>query len=1244
MQIAELVAVNKRTIQLAGPRYTPGVDPSAPNIEIRELIEAFDALAFAPGYQQRLNELIRALDKASRDGRFTLNKLFRKHLITPTTVMADLRVLEAASDPNGLREPLRQVRRSSHSLSRVLDRAQTRFYEQMSRIRTEDSDRSARERIDSDLRHIRGLNSALSEITAFLDLTPGRPLGDVSRLLLLGEWGTGKTHFLCDTARRATGEGTPALVVLASTLEASLDPIDAVAKFTGLAADGRQLLDQLETLGRRVRRRALLMIDAINEGDRDTWQQRIAAVARRMGGYPHVGLVLSCRSPFDRAILTSDRQRRLFMALHHPGFTEQEFDAQLEYFTHYGIAPPHVPLLTPEFSRPLFLKLLCISLCDMSTTGKHKQLRDIASGQKGMTFVMERFAAAIGKVIESDFGLGSKQCWRVLKGTNGHPGIAGTMASFGRDFLTRPEAASSIADATPCSQDVADRLLKRMLSDGLLAEEMRYHEDDVIEAVTFPYQRFGDHLIARHLLDSNLSPTGATEQSIRRLFYAGRPLGQPFEMEGGNSRFKAPGLAAALMLEFPERMRRTKLPREVLHYLPRSRRYVAPIKEAFLEGLYWRSSSSFSAETDSMVGYLLKIDDHWIRDEVLEVLATLATRAQHPYDAGRLYAHLEQLTMSERDVYWSEFLRRRDKESVVYRLLAWIERTLGLQRPTTEVNNELQFLSLLLTTTERVLRDRATRAIVWLGLRHPVELFAGCLRSFKFNDPYVSERMLAAAYGVAMRQWSAPDGGRLRASIVSFARQLVRLMFLPGAPHATTHTLARDYALGVIELARRGDRHAIAPRYVHHLTAPNRATGQGFPPASQIDNAAAEAVKDVLHMDFENYTIGRLVPERGNYQMEHPEYQEVRKQILWRVTDLGYTTAAFGQIDQTINRYAWNRQDGNRTDRYGKKYSWIAFYEMYGIRADLGLLDPHRIIERCSDCDLDPSFPEPAPEWSAPVPDVFTGGPNLPAEWLRSGPVPNYDSLTEMDDIDGIQGPWVLLDGFFLQRSGEREVFTFMRGLLLRSTVIGMLRHGVQETRYLGNDKIPEGGSDYYTYAGEIPWSQRFGTQENEQGRPVRRRFSKALSWHNGISVEVPVWKWTWESFHSSLNQADNTEVPSPHLCDHLSLRGRHGSFDMFDEGGRPASLYREWPKDTNAFSRSHALYLRRDLVLRYLEHTGQHLVWVPWGERRVYRPDHDIDRSPDVVEAMQAYDHTFGSVLLWSGTSQPDGPVDAAA
>lgn len=89
-------------------------------------------------------------------------------------------------------------------------------------------------------------------------------------------------------------------------------------------------------------------------------------------------------------------------------------------------------------------------------------------------------------------------------------------------------------------------------------------------------------------------------------------------------------------------------------------------------------------------------------------------------------------------------------------------------------------------------------------------------------------------------------------------------------------------------------------------------------------------------MDFENYTLGRLVPDRGNYQDDHAEYQGAKKQVMQRMFDLGFRDETFEEVDRWI---AWSQpggrqDDAGKIDRYGKKYSWIAFFEMYGVRVD----------------------------------------------------------------------------------------------------------------------------------------------------------------------------------------------------------------------------------------------------------------------------------------------------------------------
>ena len=147
--------------------------------------------------------------------------------------------------------------------------------------------------------------------------------------------------------------------------------------------------------------------------------------------------------------------------------------------------------------------------------------------------------------------------------------------------------------------------------------------------------------------------------------------------------------------------------------------------------------------------------------------------------------------MPDRDLFWSEFLRGTYRESAVFRLIEWIDATEGAPRDGAVVDNCITLLSLILTTTRRALRDRATRALYLLGLERPKSLFDQTVTSLGFDDPYVPERMLAASYGVAMSMWADPDGARVRAALPALAKELVAAYVPPqgaepdsACPHA----------------------------------------------------------------------------------------------------------------------------------------------------------------------------------------------------------------------------------------------------------------------------------------------------------------------------------------------------------------------------------------------------------------------------------------------------------------------------
>jgi len=1026
------------------------------------------------------------------------------------------------------------------------------------------------------------------------------------------------------------------MLVLASSLPSGTDLLEsAAAASRGLATSSGDLLATLDRLGQASGCRALLMFDAINEGDRTAWRRQLAQLASKVADFPHVALVVSCRRPFDEAVVSASARRRL-VSIEHRGFQDEEFDAQLEYFAHYQIAAPSLPLITPEFTRPLFLKILCEALKDLTKGSQKRKLREIASGQKGMTYVLEYYTREIGKSIEHDFGLPPNACWKVLKGDAGHHGLAGAMADRGSDWLTVDDAVSSLESALSISRPATTELLRRFVMDGLLSEDVRWQGTTSIPVVQFSYQRFGDHLIARHLLDGHLVMT--SEARIRRCFYGNRPLGRPFLVEKWSRQFESPGLAAAIMLEFPERMKRSPLSHELLGYLPRPRQLVHPVKDAFLEGLYWRSSDAFTRETDAMVNYLLTRAGSEIQHETFEVLVGLATRPGHPYSAERLRGYLTGLAMPDRDRTWSEFIRQTDEDANIPRILAWIEKS--DETDEASVLNEIRLLSMLLTTTHRSLRDRATRALVIRGSSHPALLFDEVVAALSVDDPYVAERMLAAAYGVAMRLWVAPKGGALREAIVPFARTLVREMLLPDAPHATKHILTRDYALGVIALARKIEPNAIALQQVRFLRNNFGQIPSPFANPRTIVEADVRDALSAMHMDFENYTLGRLIPGRRNYDMSNGDYQAVRLQVGKRMHDLGYSVARFGDVDKRIAqmRHFGRESDGSKIDRYGKKYSWIAYFEMYGVRLDAHRLDDYRLRERTSDCDLDPSFPAPPNQWTPPLADLFAAAPRDHAEWLTNGPVPDYAPILQVEDVGGTTGgPWVLLDGF-IQEAGthQRETFTFARGLLMHRKDVDVLRKAVLRLDYLGNSRIPEAGEDYYTYAGEVPWSTRFAGASRLAGGRARRHvepapdyWSPQRGWRGEVKVEVPVHRWTWEGYHSSLNQVSGVIFPAPALCEALDLRNHTPAFDLWDRHGRRATVYREFDV-ADRFGGSHLLYMRRDLLHKYLQSTGQVLVWIPWGERTLHYDALQRYKDGDpVIAALQANRNTFGSLIL---------------
>ena len=155
--------------------------------------------------------------------------------------------------------------------------------------------------------------------------------------LLVGEWGTGKTHSVCDASLARLRDGMPTLLLLAKDFAGNHPLREVVQSLNGL--DSRIFLSGLNALGRESGTRTLVIVDGINEGNREGWSRASKTLIRAASRFQWVAVALTCRSPFEQLMFSGDERQRL-PSLSHPGFEGEEFDTQKSFFDFYNLPLP----------------------------------------------------------------------------------------------------------------------------------------------------------------------------------------------------------------------------------------------------------------------------------------------------------------------------------------------------------------------------------------------------------------------------------------------------------------------------------------------------------------------------------------------------------------------------------------------------------------------------------------------------------------------------------------------------------------------------------------------------------------------------------------------------------------------------------------------------------------------------------------------------------------------------------------
>ncbi len=1022
---------------------------------------------------------------------------------------------------------------------------------------------------------------------------------------VVADAGCGKTELAAQLT--APTDNRPAGVLLYGADLHARHSLDDLAK--GLVISGRPvpsfeaLVAAVDAAGQRAGRRLPIIIDGLNEAeDPRDWKGQLASLAVTLHAYPYVLVVCTLRSAFASEALPDDVDR-----LKIPDFEDDTIEAVRRYFQHYRIDHADAELPLGLLRHPLTLRMFC-----EVTNPKRERIVGVEAMPGSLTALFDRYLEQVAERIQELAPRARRYYESDVRTSLNVVGLS--LWEENARSLDIAELRRRLGDAT---RPWDESIVRALEHDGVLLRVPGDRPSAGHVAVVF--DALAGHLVA----DALLGEFGGRgfEGWLREPNTAVVITGDLSERHP-----LATDIFRALVGLTPRRMHR----RQLWPLLDEPSRTEAVYEAALLEGAY------LDQETVSQLAALVIQAPSRTRDLLDRLRITRAARS-HPLDAEFLDAVLRPMSIADRDLRWTEWIRRN--EEAVIKDLQRLER----QWQSEDIRGSrarlrARWVMWTLTTTVRLLRDHATRALYWFGHGDPDALFDLTLDALSVNDSYVPERMLSACYGIAMSLWADPRGAKVRVALPAFANALADRMFMPGAPHSTRHALMKDYALGVISLALRVSPSCVPDEKLGYLRPPFDHLPSPFLPAAEIDDSDVAGAKEAIHMDFSNYTMGRLIPNRRNYDFKNTTYRDVRRQIERRIVELGYSPDRFAAADKMIGEGSWRAESRGtpKTDRYGKKYSWIAFFEMYGLRHDQEALSDWRAGERTSDTDIDPSFPEPAKIWTPPLPDPFATSPIEPHAWLADGPTPDYNELLHLEEVDGQSGPWVLLNGYVEQSAKDdaRQVFSFLRGLLVRHDRVAKILAAFDSVEYPGNDAIPEPQDDHYTYAGEIPWSRRFGSALRSPTGRAKRDYRRAFVLHDGkrwlpgIPVEVPVYGFGWESYHSALNQVSGITVPGPALCERLRLSNRQGEWDLYDRTGRAATMYREFKADGDTF-RSSFLYLRADLIADYLARTGQTLVLLIWGERGV---EHRtlLAQTNELRDQLSQYSHIHRRSFSW--------------
>lgn len=1213
------------THEQAGGRYTPELHVDLP------VSFALEGLAMSEVYWQHLRDVrdsvVRALERIQVSSYRNLGITNQLRQLNKELAKWQCAIPKKTTLPERLKQSeLLDLTHDCMKLINDIDLPQPRTEE---RIRSLDF-------------YLRQLNDALSEFESLLSSHASKAAAN-GALLLKGEAGQGKTHLFCDVGKRAVEAGQPAVVILCGALSGR-HIWSEIAQQLGLGNIGaEEIVSAMQAAAGASNAPFLLLLDALNEvPDPRVWQEELPRLLAEVAPNPWISIAVSVRSTFLSMVLSDDGLNNV-VEVKHPGFDGQELEATERFFDTFGLEQPRIPLLTPEFTNPLFLKLYCESLHGM-------ELSASPLGEAYLSQTFEQYMKLKERKIAQYLRMDPER--RPVRAAIDK--FCDKLAEVKCDSLPYADASDLIDAFGNESRQWPDTLFGQLLSEGILSKDVAWEDNakQQSQVVRFTYQRFADYQVVSILLD----PFGSDADSLQRALFPGKRLRQTI-------LDAPPNWLEALAVLVPERFGielQDAVQWEHDLYIQQS------WDTAFVKSITIRQPSATTERTRELLAEILDRGDPDLENFILEARLSVATQPQHRLNAHSLHKLLKTMSMPDRDVAWSiPIYYTLDEGGPLDRLIRWAARSRRPDCPREVVELAAITMAWTFTSPNRILRDYATKVLSQLLSTHLPVLPNLIPRFAGVDDPYVIERLAVACHGAVL------CGGTSESqAVVNAAYELRRVVL---ADDQVPNILTRDAVRGIYEWCLRNkwiDKRTyitILPPYSsarpqEPLT--REQISQDYDSSRSLHHSYSSLVDSIFEMgDFGIYVIQSTI----HYFIRCPlddvlptgELQNrfdtvwAQRWIFQRVISLGWQPQYFAEFDRSLNyRDAGSRTD-HKPERFGKKYQWIAFYELIARVADnfhmteygeksVAYEGPWQLMCR----DIDPTLPPPLRRRS--MEGEVEVGPTFPQGssrwWIPHGPVYNENDLdvgdnwgTEKHDIpefkslirykDDNKNRWVVLrtqhtwiNEMSSNCSRQREFWSRIESWIIRPRQRDRVVDHLEQSTLM-NKQMPEAIKQAdAAYLGELPWALSCDAPENPW-----RSFQ---SYRDEGSQEVlPAWgEYLWEDNIKDCSIEDMVEVGYPALVlfDVGTLTWLPGTREWRDSGGMSVAQFIK--------TKGHrVLLVREDWLQQALRKAGLAMVFRWIGEKRLFEDTNIVGSWLEInaVASLEGQRWTFGERQL---------------